>query len=674
MRLGGAMGVLNPEDFNTIGGSGDTIARLSRRLVRERTARTEAEAIAERGLRDLYMSQQRIELLQRIAAKGNEATDTRDALAYAVAEICHHTGWAFGHAYLVDPADRDRLIVPKIWFAAHPEHLMPFISDSLGREFVRGVGLPGRVLESGQPLWLSDLMHADNFPRRDMARHCGLHSAFAFPVCVQDDVVAVIEFFARDNVPEDRDFLRLMGQVGVQLGRVIERERFTAKLYFDALHDPLTGLPNRALFADRITTALERRNRCPNYRVAVMFLDLDGFKFINDSLGHQIGDELLVTTATRLKAMLDAQAAQRPDWPLLTLARHGGDEFTVVLEDFADEQIAHEIAAAMLAALGEPHNVDGNEVHMGGSIGLAFAQTPGATTQDLLRKADTAMYEAKARGRGQVAVYDTRLRQRALVRLETENDLRGALRREEFHLYYQPIVELSTGCIAGFEALLRWQRRPDELVAPGQFIDIAEETGLIVTIGSWVLREACEATAHWHRRFTHRKPVTISINVSPRQFLQPGFTTLVETVIRETGIDPTTISLEITESIAIANPERAIRIMTKLRALGVKMSLDDFGTGYSSLGHLHLYPFNTLKIDRSFVSGLGSGANRVGTGIVQAVLDLAATMDLSVIAEGLETNGQRRRLRGMGCAFGQGYLYSKPVSAELAELLLVRSR
>lgn len=668
------MGVLNPDDFKAIADSASTIARLNRRLARERLARTEAEAIAERGLRDLYMSQQRIELLQRIAAKGNEATDTRDALAYAVAEICQHTGWAFGHTYLVDPADRDRLVVPKIWFAAHPEPLMPFINDSLGREFVRGVGLPGRALESARPLWLSDLSNAENFPRRDVARRCGLHSAFAFPVCVQDDVVAVLEFFARENVPEDADFLQLMAQVGVQLGRVIERERFTAKLYFDALHDPLTGLPNRALFSDRVTTALERRNRRADYRVAVMFLDLDGFKFINDSLGHQAGDDLLVATATRLKAMFDAHATTRPDWPLLTLARLGGDEFTVVLEDFADEQVTHEIAAAMLTVLSEPHHIAGNEVHMGGSIGLAFAQTPGATTQDLLRKADTAMYEAKARGRGQVAVYDARLRQRALARLETENELRGALRREEFHLYYQPIVELSTGAISGFEALLRWQRRPDELVAPGQFIDIAEETGLIVTIGSWVLREACEATARWHRRFTHRKPVTISINVSPRQFLQPGFTALVDTVIRETGIDPSTISLEITESIAIANPERAIGIMTKLRELGVKMSLDDFGTGYSSLGHLHRYPFNTLKIDRSFVSGLGSVGDRVGTGIVQAVLDLAATMDLSVIAEGLETNGQRRRLRGMGCDFGQGFLYSKPVSAESAELLLVRAR
>ncbi len=672
------MGVLNPSDFVTITGVDEEIVRLRRRLSRERTARTTAEGIAERGLRELYLSQQRIELLHRIAAKANAAADTREALSYAIAEICTHTGWAFGHVYLADNANPDMLVAPQIWFAEHPVPLMPFITETLERTFGRGVGLPGRVLDTRMPEWVVDLGNADNFLRRDVARRCGLHSAFAFPVCVQDEVVAVMEFFARENLAEDAEFLDLMKQIGVQLGRVIERERLTAKLYFDALHDSLTGLPNRALFAERVSIALERRERRPEYGVAVLFLDLDGFKFINDSLGHQIGDDVLVATGQRLADVLAAQAATQAaagvEWPMVTLARLGGDEFTVVVEDFTDEAVPHAIADAMLAALAAPHLVGGKEIHCGGSIGLAFAHRLNTTAQDLLRKADTAMYEAKARGRGQVAVFDKVLRQRALVRLQTENDLRGALRRDEFQLYYQPIVELKTGAISGFEALLRWQRRPDELVAPGHFIDIAEETGLIVTIGSWVLREACEATARWHRRFKHRKPVTMSINVSPRQFLQPGFTDLVRTTIRETGIDPATISLEITEGIAIANPDRAVRIMTELRDLGVKMSLDDFGTGYSSLGHLHRYPFNTLKLDRSFVLGLGEGGDPIGTGIVQAVLDLASTMNLSVIAEGLETNRQRRHLRGMGCEFGQGYFYSKPVSAESAELLLVNAR
>ena len=672
------MGALNPDDFVPLTSVDEEIVRLRRRLTRERIARTTAEGIAEHGLRALYLSQQRIELLHRIAAKANAAASTREALSYAIAEICTHTGWAFGNVYLADDASRDALVAPQIWFAENSEPLMPFITETLERTFARCVGLPGRVLDTRMPEWLVDIGNADNFLRRDAARQCGLHSAVAFPVCVQDEVVAVMEFFARENMAEDAEVLELMAQIGVQLGRVIERERLTAKLYFDALHDSLTGLPNRVLFGERVSIALKRRERHPDYGVAVLFLDLDGFKFINDSLGHQVGDEVLVATGRRLADVLAAQAAAqmavRADWPMVTLARLGGDEFTVVVEDFYDEAVPHAIADAMLAALAEPHRVGGSEIHSGASLGLAFAHQLNPTAQDLLRKADTAMYEAKARGRGQVAVFDKELRQRALVRLQTENDLRGALRRDEFQLYYQPIVELKTGAISGFEALLRWQRRPDELVAPGHFIDIAEETGLIVTIGNWVLREACEATARWHRRFKHLKPVTMSINVSPRQFLQHDFTELVRKTIRESGIDPTTISLEITEGIAIANPDRVVRIMTELRNLGVKMSLDDFGTGYSSLSHLHHYPFNTLKLDRSFVVGLGENSDHIGTGIVQAVLDLASTMNLSVIAEGLETNRQSRHLRGMGCEFGQGYFFSKPVNAESAELLLVNMR
>lgn len=294
------------------------------------------------------------------------------------------------------------------------------------------------------------------------------------------------------------------------------------------------------------------------------------------------------------------------------------------------------------------------------------------TALDLLRKADTAMYEAKARGRGQVAVFDSVLRQRATSRLNTENALRGALRRGEFQLYYQPIVDLGTDRLSGFEALLRWERRPGELIAPGQFIDVAEETGLIVMIGNWVLREACQATVGWHHRFPDRVPVTISINVSPRQFLQPGFADIVRDTITETGVAPATVSLEITESIAISNPDRAVRIMRQLRALGVRISLDDFGTGYSSLGHLHRYPFDTLKLDRSFVAEMGPERGKVGRGIVRAVLDLASTMDLSVIAEGLETPRQCQDLRAMGCTYGQGYFYSRPVDIAAAGRLIAR--
>lgn len=667
------MDFLKPETFTDVIDLAQKLERVERRLARERAARAEAETIAERGLRDLYLSQQRIDLLQRIATKANEAENTREALIYAITEICGSNGWAFGNVYLIDPADPDNLVPSDIWFAADPGGLMPFINDTLARQFRRGEGLPGRVLDSMGPLWLSDITHAANFPRQDVARQCGLNSAFAFPVRVQNDVAAIMEFFARDNPAQDEAFLALMGQIGTQLGRVIERERFAAKLFYDALHDPLTNLPNRALFGDRVTRALERRVRQPDYRVGVLFLDLDGFKFINDSLGHLAGDQVLIATAARLTEALEQAGADHPDnWPEWTLARLGGDEFTVLLEGFADQWLPKRIALSLLESLNQPHLLAGSEIHSGGSIGVANAISEGVTAQDLLRKADTAMYEAKARGRGQVAVFDKVLRRRATNRLNTENQLRGALRRGEFQLYYQPIVDLLTDRLSGFEALLRWERQPGEIVAPGQFIDVAEETGLIVMIGNWVLREACIATVQWHRRFPDRKPVTMSINVSPRQFLQPGFVDLVRDTIIETGIAPATISLEITEGVAITNPDRAVRIMRELRALGVRMSLDDFCTGYSSLGHLHRYPFNTLKLDRSFVAEMGVERGTIGRGIVRAVLDLASTMELSVIAEGLETPRQCQDLRDMGCTFGQGYFYSRPVDLAAAGMLIER--
>ncbi|MBX9882896.1 MAG: EAL domain-containing protein [Sphingomonas sp.] len=668
------MGVLTPDAFEHA--LGDTpqrrLDRLERRLARERAARLEAEAIAEAGLRRAYLAQQRIELLQRVAAKANEAADTGEALRFAVREICDATGWVFGNVYLVDPQAPHRLIPADAWHADDPDALAPFIEASLARGFARGEGLPGRVLASGAPLWLADLQADGNFPRRPVATAVGLASAFAFPIQVQRDVTGVIEFFARSQLAEDADMLAAMGQIGTQLGRVIERERFAAQLLHDALHDPLTALPNRALFQDRVSQALDRRARRGGGEVAVLFLDLDGFKLVNDSFGHHAGDSLLQAIAARLRSVLDA-LPQAEGWPAWTLARLGGDEFTIVLDEFDQPGRASAVAERLLAALGGPYRVAGGEVHATASIGVALAQSQGVTATDLLRKADTALYEAKARGRGQVALFDKALRKRAMARLQTENDLRCALARDEFRLLYQPIVDMKSNRVSGFEALLRWRRGGGEVVGPGQFIGVAEETGLIVAIGNWVLREACAAAATWNR--THpAPPVSMSINVSPRQFLLPGFTEIVHQTLRETGVPPALVTLEITESIAIANPDRAIEIMRDLRGLGVKIGLDDFGTGYSSLGHLHRYPFSTLKLDRSFVQDLCDPRNRTSPGIVRAVLDLAQTMKLSVVAEGIETSCQRRQLRELGCQFAQGFLYAEPLTPEAASALIARHR
>lgn len=664
------MGALNPQALDPSQSVDITreFSRLQRALRRERLAREEAEAIAEKGLRDLYLAQQRANLLHRIATVANQSSAVRDALNFALVELCEFTESAFANVYLTAP-DGEAMIPAGIWYSPEPTGLSEFIDFSLNYRFAQGEGLPGRVLADQRAHWLSDLRQASNFPRRILAGQVGLNSAFAFPLLVGERVEAVIEFFALPNRHLDPVLLELMTHVGTQLGRVIERDRFNAKLVFDALHDPLTGLPNRALFMDRIEQALRRRERHCELPVTVLFIDLDGFKYVNDSVGHHAGDAILCTTAKRFEAALNTILGGEADTADWTLARLGGDEFTVILDDYTDSALPMRIAAALLDAASMAHDLEGTEVVGGASIGVAHAIDPGTTPIDLLRAADTAMYAAKNRGRGQVAVFDTELQKRALSRLHLENGLRRALRRGEFRLFYQPIIDMESDELAGFEALLRWERQRGEIVSPAEFIEVAEETGLILAIGEWVLNEACLAAARWTRRYPG-KALTMSVNVSPRQFAQPGFARLVRTAIASSGIEPAMLSLEITEGIAIAQPERAIRVMEELAEIGVKISLDDFGTGYSSLGHLHRYPFNTLKLDRSFVVGMGAVDRRKGIGIVRAVLDLANTMDMKVVAEGIETVGQRNRLRDMGCTFAQGYLYSRPLDADSAERLI----
>lgn len=666
----GQMGVLSPNGLNVshaVNLSGE-LTRLHRALRRERAARAEAETIAEKGLRDLYLAQQRADLLHRIATVANQSTTVRDALHFTLVELCEFTQSAFGNVYLAT-VDGASMVPAGICYAPEPCALASFIDASLNRQFAPGEGLPGRVLADQRAHWMSDLRNAANFPRRELAEMTGLNSAFAFPVLVGERIEAVIEFFTMPHRDIDPVILDLMDKVGTQLGRVIERERLNAKLTFDALHDPLTGLPNRTLFMDRVEQALRRRERHPDLALALLFVDLDGFKYINDSLGHHAGDALLCTTSERFKAAVAATVGANDGAAQWTLARLGGDEFTVILDDYVDPELPKRVADALLEAASRGHDFDGNEVVGGASVGIAHPLSSTATPIDLLRKADTAMYAAKARGRGQIAVFDAELRDRALQRLRLENGLRRALRRGEFRLLFQPIVDMESDQLAGFEALLRWERQRGEIVSPADFIDVAEETGLIVAIGEWVLNEACLAAARWTRRYPGR-PLTMSVNVSPRQFAQPGFARLVRAAIAASGIAPATLSLEITEGIAIANPNRAIRVMEELSEIGVRISLDDFGTGYSSLGHLHRYPFHTLKLDRSFVVGMSAVNRRKGIGIVRAVLDLANTMNMTVVAEGIETVGQRNRLRDMGCQLAQGYLYSRPLDADAAERLI----
>jgi diguanylate cyclase (GGDEF)-like protein/PAS domain S-box-containing protein len=423
--------------------------------------------------------------------------------------------------------------------------------------------------------------------------------------------------------------------------------------------DPLTGLCNRAVFVEGLGRRLEelKKGRGDD-RFAVLYLDLDRFKVVNDSLGHLVGDELLVAASRRLESCLR---------PGDTLARLGGDEFSILLNGLGDETQANAIAFRIQDALSAPFSIGGREVFTSASIGIAPGLAQYANPDEIMRDADTAMYHAKARGKARHELFDADMHARARNRLGLENDLRHAVQSRAFEVHYQPIVSLASGRCVGFESLVRWTRN-GEAVSPATFIPIAEELGLIETLGTWVLQQACATFADWQRRFPSQGLDCITVNVSSRQLMQQNFLLIVEQAVRDAGLKPCDLRLEITETALMDSPNLAAQVLRELRDAGVKIYLDDFGTGYSSLSHLHKLPVDALKIDRSFVTSLLLPERAA---IVESILALARTMKTSVVAEGIESDVQARELARLGCTHAQGYVFSRPLSTLSAEELLI---
>jgi diguanylate cyclase (GGDEF)-like protein len=445
---------------------------------------------------------------------------------------------------------------------------------------------------------------------------------------------------------------------------------------YDASHDLLTGLPNRTLFIDRLRGAVAgRMDRATHW--AVFFIDLDSFKVVNDSLGHIAGNSLIIQVAARLRTLLhcDEEALEEHDGHLRgnLLARMGGDEFTVLLWSANRTEFALSVAAQIQNALEAPFCVEGQEVHTSASIGVVMGSADYVTPEDVLRDADLAMYRAKSLGKARSEVFDASMLAQATGRLRLENDLRRAIRENEFVLHYQPIVSLDTEQIVGCEALVRWQAPGRELIYPDDFIPAAEETGLIIPLGMLVLRQACLSARTWQQEFSRGAPLTVSINISPRQFSQPNLVSNIQAILTETKVDPALIKLELTESSTMAAPERALRVLSELKSLGLQLSMDDFGTGYSSLSYLHRFPIDILKIDRSFVTGLID--NSESRQIITTILALADGMSIEVVAEGIETRDQLLELKRLGCRFGQGYLFAKPLPfADATAMFACRAR
>jgi diguanylate cyclase (GGDEF)-like protein/PAS domain S-box-containing protein len=439
-----------------------------------------------------------------------------------------------------------------------------------------------------------------------------------------------------------------------QIQNITDRKQAEERLLHDAFHDALTSLPNRALLMDHLKLALARSQRNEKAMFAVIYLDLDRFKVINDSLGHMIGDQLLVGIARRLENSLR---------PGDTIARLGGDEFTILLEDIQDANYVIQIAERIQDELSAPFSLSGREVFTTVSIGIAISTKEYQQTEDILRDADTAMYRAKSLGKARYEIFDKGMHDQATKLLQVETDLRRAIEREEFFVFYQPIISFETGELRGFEALLRWRHPQRGFISPSDFIPVAEETGMIVPIGEYVLREACHQMQSWHLTLPSDPPLFISVNLSVKQFSQPDLVEKVVSILKETKLDPKTLKLEITESAVMENVEDATDLLTRLRALGLQISMDDFGTGYSSLSHLRRFPIDTLKIDRSFVTQMTED----NAEIVRTIIGLAQNLGMDVVAEGVETPDQIEMLKALGCEYGQGYFFSKPLDMQLAE-------
>jgi predicted signal transduction protein with EAL and GGDEF domain len=449
------------------------------------------------------------------------------------------------------------------------------------------------------------------------------------------------------------------------------------KLTHTAYHDSLTQLPNRTSFMDRLTQCVKRAKRHQDYRFAVVFMDVDQFKIVNDSLGHSAGDQLIRQISERLTGSIrrDSPEAQESDrtGPVRPagndlLARYGGDEFAVVLDDIRDARDGIRVAERIQRNLASPFLVSGRQLQISVSTGIAVSATGYSAAEDVLHDADTAMHRAKAVGKSRYLMCDPTMHAMAVHRLRLEDDLRHAVTRGELLIHYQPIVSLHDGHLRGFEALVRWQRPDFGLVAPGEFIPLAEETGLIVTIGSWVLQQACSQMCAWHLQFPSEPPLTIAVNFSGKQFIQPDLIEQMVEILRESHLDPGSLQVEFTESVAMQDVERTARVLGELKVLGVHTSIDDFGTGYSSLSHLRRLPLDILKLDRSFVSELDN--TNESREIVRTIVNLAHILGMDVVAEGIETAEQADQLRSFGCKYAQGYFFSKPMNRSSVEAFL----
>ena len=651
------------------------LQQAQRQLAREKQARLEAEKLAERGLRDLSTSRSRIELLNKIAILANEVEEPQEVMRRAIRDICTSLGYAFGNVLVPDATNPKLLRPANIWHASTCASAEDFIKASQEIRLTppdpgfipRTIGLKG---VDHVPIWTPGIDRLRGFARAVLARQASFKAMLTVPIVSGQELLALLEFFSMDERAPEPELLDVLMQAGLQIGGVFRRRQQADRLRDSALKDSLTGLPNRASFALQIEQRFADCRQIGAPAPSLIFIDLDGFKLVNDTLGHGAGDQLLIDMANKLRDIVSRATASEPGAPegdYVDLARLAGDEFTLIVDGPDRTRLAEQLAAEIHLALRQQKWLESSPVRVTASIGVAHDDGRYDSFNAMLRDADLAMYEAKSRGHERTVVFDQTMRENLESRLTMVSDLRMACEKGDFTLHYQPILALHEEKLVGFEALVRWEQH-GKPVSPAVFIPVAEESGVIVLLGRWVLQEACRAAVRWNKMRPATDPLRISINVSPRQFLQPTFVQQIRDTLAETGCDPSWIAIEITETAAVMQPNRAVVALEELRALNIHVGLDDFGTGYSSLSRLQAMPIDTIKIDQSFVRV--QTEQRSEWTVVQAVLALARSLKLKVVVEGVETEFQRRELMSFGCEFAQGYLFSKPLTETQATELL----
>jgi diguanylate cyclase (GGDEF)-like protein/PAS domain S-box-containing protein len=601
-----------------------------------------------RGIAKDVTASMRAEQLLRLEHMVARCVAGADSAAAALKEVirstCETQGWECGRYFGRDDTG-DVLVMREFWHVPNAA-LETFIEQSREITYGPGAGLIGEVWQSGSPLWVTDI-GKDSRLQKGIARQAGMHGTFIFPVVSEGKAIGVLSFHSGKVREPDERLLQAVGVIGSQIGQFLQRKLAEERIQYLATHDGLTGLPNRVMFGQLLNLAIQTARRYDR-SFAVMFIDLDRFKFVNDTLGHEAGDKLLQEISGRFKEILRASDV---------VARLGGDEFVILVQEVSGRDPVTAVARKLISAALKPVVVFGQECRVTASIGICLYPGDAEDEQTLMKNADIAMYHAKEEGKNNFQFYSRDIKQQSIERLTLETSLRRALERSEFSLHYQAKLDFKSGRINGVEALLRW-RHPDlGLVSPGTFIPIAEETGLIVAIGTWVLKEVCAQNVAWQREGL--PPVCASVNLSARQFNDEHFLGDVAAALEQSGMKPELLELELTEGMVMQNPEQAAKRLSALKRLGVRVAIDDFGVGYSSLAQIRRFPIDTLKVDRSFIRDLAENAE--DRAITEAIIAMGKTLSLTVVAEGVETKEQESFLRSHACDEMQGYYFSRPV-------------